>query len=84
METAYIPMISALPGPTAETEVAAARSGQRLYATAGITTAQEGATHAPQLAQLQRIAKAGGLIIDVVAYPFITDLDKITATRRRT
>lgn len=80
METAYIPMISALPGPTAETEVAAAKSGQKLYAAAGITTAQEGATHAPQLAQLQRIAKAGGLIIDVVAYPFITDLDKITAT----
>ena len=80
METAYIPMITALPGPTAETEVAAAKSGQKLYAAAGITTAQEGATHAPQLAQLQRIAKAGGLYIDVVAYPFITDVEKITAT----
>ena len=80
METAYIPMITALPGPTEETEVAAAKSGQRLYAAAGITTAQEGATHAPQLAQLQRVAKAGGLIIYVVAYPFITDIEKITAT----
>jgi predicted amidohydrolase YtcJ len=80
METAYIPMVAALPGPTAETEVAAAKAGQMLYAAAGITTAQEGATHAPQLAQLQRVAKAGGLFLDVVAYPFITDLDKITAT----
>jgi hypothetical protein len=38
METAYIPMVTALPGPTEETEVAAAKSGQRLYAAAGITT----------------------------------------------
>ena len=80
METAYIPMLTKLPGPTPETEVAAAKSGQLLYAAAGVTTAQEGATHAPQLAQLQRVAKAGGLIIDVVAYPFLTDIDTITAT----
>nr|WP_310522998.1 amidohydrolase [Polymorphobacter sp.] len=79
METAYIPMITALPGPTAETEVAAAKAGQLLYAAAGVTTAQEGATHAPQLAQLQRVAKAGGLFIDVVAFPFLTDVDKIAA-----
>jgi predicted amidohydrolase YtcJ len=79
METAYLPMIAALPGPTAETEVAAAKAGQMLYAAAGVTTAQEGATHAPQLAQLQRVAKAGGLIIDVVAYPFVTDIEKIAA-----
>ncbi len=29
----------------------------------------------PQVAQLQRIAKQGGFIIDVVAYPFMTDLE---------
>jgi len=80
METAYLPMLAALPTPTPETEVAAARAGQMLYAAAGITTAQEGATHAPQLAQLERIARAGGLFIDVVAYPFVTDIDKVTAT----
>jgi predicted amidohydrolase YtcJ len=80
METAYLPMISALPGPTPETEVAAAKAGQLLYAAAGVTTVQEGATHAPQLAQLQRVAKAGGLFLDVVAYPFLTDIEKITAT----
>jgi predicted amidohydrolase YtcJ len=77
MEAAYLPMFSKLPSPTPETEVAAAKAGQMLYATAGLTTAQEGATHATQLAQLQRIAKAGGLFIDVVAYPFITDIDAV-------
>lgn len=80
METAYLPMFSAMPSPTPETEVAAAKAGQMLYAAAGVTTAQEGATHAPQVAQLQRIAAQGGLFIDVVAYPFILDLDKVLET----
>ncbi len=80
METAYIPMFSAMPGPTPETEVAAAKAGQMLYAAAGITTAQEGATHAPQVALLQRVAKAGGLFIDVVTFPFMTDIDAVTKT----
>ena len=77
METAYLPMFSNMPGPTRETEVAAAKAGQNLYAAAGVTTAQEGATHTDQVEQLKRIAAQGGLFIDLVAYPFILDLDKI-------
>lgn len=77
METAYLPMFANMPGPTPETEVAAAKAGQMLYAAAGVTTAQEGATHAAQVEQLKRIAAQGGLIIDVITYPFILDLDKI-------
>ena len=77
MESAYLPVFSKLPSTTPETEVEAARKGQMVYAAAGITTAQEGATHAPQVEQLQRIAKQGGLFLDVVAYPFITDVEKV-------
>jgi predicted amidohydrolase YtcJ len=77
METAYLPMFSNMPSPTEDTEVAAAKAGQMLYAAAGVTTAQEGATHANQIEQLKRVAKADGLYIDVVAYPFILDLDKV-------
>jgi predicted amidohydrolase YtcJ len=84
METAYLQMFSNLPNPTRETEVAAAKAGQLLYAAAGITTAQEGATHAPQVEQLKRIAAQGGFIIDVVAYPFILDLDKVLETNPTT
>jgi len=80
METGYLPMIAALPTPTPATEVAAAKSGQLLYAAAGVTTAQEGATHLPQLATLQRVAKAGGFFIDVVAYPFMTELETLWQT----
>jgi len=77
MEAGYLPMHSKLPSPGPEQEMAAARSGQLLYAAAGVTTAQEGATTLPMLQQLQRVASQDGLIIDVIAYPFITDLDAI-------
>jgi predicted amidohydrolase YtcJ len=80
METAMLPLYTKLPVPTPETEMADARAGQMIYAAAGITTAHEGATHAPQLAMFQRIAAKQGLFIDVVAYPFMTDIDMITQT----
>ena len=75
METAYLPVVSALPKPAREQEIEFSRAGQSLYAAVGITTAQEGATHASDLEVMQRAAAAGVHLIDVVAYPFITDLD---------
>ena len=79
METAYLPIFASLPKPNAEQEVAWSRAGQMLYAAHGITTAQEGATHAPELALMQRAAAAGANIIDVIAYPFVTDFDSVLA-----
>ena len=80
MESAMLPMYEKLPVPTPETELGDARAGQLIYAAAGVTTAHEGATHAPQLAMFQRIAAAKGFFIDVVAYPFMTDIDNVTKT----
>ena len=77
MEAAYLPIFIQLPRPNAEQEVSWSRAGQMLYAAAGITTAHEGATNASQLALMQRAAAAGANIIDVIAYPFFTDLDKV-------
>lgn len=77
METGYLPMHAKMPSPGKEQELAAAKAGQMIYAAAGITTAQEGATTLPMLQQLQRVAAQDGLIIDVIAYPFITDLEAI-------
>lgn len=77
METAYLPIFASLPAPTAEQEVAWSKTGQLLYAAAGITTAQDGATHAADLALIQRATAAGANLIDVVVYPFITDLDAV-------
>ncbi len=80
METAYLPVFSNLPQPTKEQEIEFSRAAQMLYAESGVTTAHEGATHAADLAVMQRATAAGANIIDVVAYPFITDLDKIVAS----
>jgi predicted amidohydrolase YtcJ len=77
METAYLPVFSNLPQPTKEQEIEFSRAAQMLYAESGVTTAHEGATHAADLALMQRATAAGANVIDVIAYPFITDLDKI-------
>jgi hypothetical protein len=52
--------------------------GQMLYAVGG-NPAHEGASHLPQFQTMQRASDAGANIIDVVAYPFITDVDKVLA-----
>lgn len=77
METAFLPIFSSLPKPSPEQSMAALEQGQLIYAAAGITTAQEGATHMADLAILQRGAVEGKLFIDIVAYPFITEFDEV-------
>jgi predicted amidohydrolase YtcJ len=79
MEMAYLPVFNQLPHPDRDEEVAWSRAGQMLYAQAGITTAQEGLTHASDLELIQRVAGEGVQTIDIVAYPFILDLDKVLA-----
>jgi len=79
METAFLPIFAAMPKPTAAQEVAWSRAGQMLYAAAGITTAHEGATHAPDVELMYRAAEGGANLIDVVAYPFILELDEVLA-----
>jgi predicted amidohydrolase YtcJ len=77
METAFLPVFASLPKPTRAQEVEWSRAGQRLYAQAGITTAHEGATHADELEIMKRVSDKGANIIDIIAFPFITDLDKV-------
>ena len=77
METAFLPIFEKSESMTKEQEIEFTKAGQMLYAESGITTAQEGATHLSQLEIIKRASDAGANIIDVVAYPFITDVDKI-------
>jgi predicted amidohydrolase YtcJ len=77
METAFLPVLAVAETMTPEQEIAATKAGQMLYAKAGITTAHEGATHLPQFQTMKRAADAGANIIDVIAYPFVTDAEKI-------
>ena len=77
METAFLPIFAAMPKPTQSQEIAWSRAGQMLYAAAGITTAHEGATHAGDVELMYRAAEGGATLIDVVAYPFILELDEV-------
>lgn len=79
METAWIPLHEQLPASSPEQEPAQLKYAQDLYAAAGVTTAQDGATMAPQVEVLQRAADRGELFIDVISYPFIGDLEKVLA-----
>jgi predicted amidohydrolase YtcJ len=79
METAFLPVVAKSEPMTAQQELDATRAGQILYAENGVTTAHEGATHFPQIQTIKRASDAGANIIDIVAYPFITDADKVLA-----
>ncbi len=73
MEAAWMPIFANLPKPDDEELLSRFKDGQMIYAAAGVTTAQEGATPASDIELLQKAAKKGLLYIDVVAYPFVTE-----------
>jgi len=77
METAFLPIFSSMPKPGEAEMLERFRAGQEIYAAAGITTAQEGATHSKDLELLQKAAAQKRLFIDVVALPFITEAREI-------
>jgi predicted amidohydrolase YtcJ len=77
METAFLPIFSNLPKPSEAEMLDRLQAGQEIYAAAGITTAQEGATHAKDLELLQKGAAQKRLFIDVVALPFISAAKEI-------
>lgn len=77
METAYLPVVEKTAPMTVEQEIAWTKAGQLLYAEAGITTAHEGASHLAHIQTIKRATEAGANVIDVVAFPFITDVDNI-------
>jgi predicted amidohydrolase YtcJ len=77
MEMSYLPIFAAMPKPSEETQLAQLKEGQMLYAAAGVTTAQEGATHMPEVMTLERGAKENKLFIDVISYPLFTEMDTL-------
>lgn len=79
MESAFLQAHAQSETMTPEQEIAFSKAGQMLYAQAGMTTAHEGATNIGPLQTMKRVADAGANIIDVIAYPFITEVDGILA-----
>jgi predicted amidohydrolase YtcJ len=78
-ETAFLPIFSQVPGPGDDETLALLTAGQELYLREGITTAQEGATMKHQLDLLRILAGRGALKLDLVALPFITEIDAVFA-----
>lgn len=79
MEAAWMPIFTSLPRPSESELLRQFKAGQQIYAAAGITTAQEGATPAHDIELLKTAAQQGLLDIDVVAYPFITEAKAVFA-----
>jgi predicted amidohydrolase YtcJ len=77
MEAAWMPIFTNLPKPSDDELLTRFAEGQQIYAAAGITTAQEGATMAHDVELLERAAERGLLQIDVAAYPFITEAQSV-------
>ncbi len=80
MEAAWMPVFMNLPKPSEEELLTRFQEGQAIYAAAGITTAQEGATMRGDVALLQKAAAQGLLSIDVAAYPFVTEAQTVFKT----
>ena len=76
-ETAFLPIFARIPGPDDDETLALLESGQDFYLREGVTTAQEGATMKHQLDLLRTLADRGRLRLDVVALPFITEIDAV-------
>jgi predicted amidohydrolase YtcJ len=77
MEMSYLPIFAAMPKASQEEQLAQLQEGQMLYAAAGVTTAQEGATHMPEVTLLEKGAKENKLFIDVISYPLFTEMDTL-------
>ena len=82
METAFIKVFANLPQPTPEQVKEQVKSGQMLYAAAGITTAHEGASHMKDIKLFKQAAANNEFFIDLVSYPFITDYEEVMETYR--
>ncbi|AXE65681.1 amidohydrolase [Hyphomonas sp. CACIAM 19H1] len=67
-ETALYLAYAHLPQPVESQRLAGLSAVQALYASYGITTAQEGAAQGQNIADLQKVAARGDLYLDVVAY----------------
>lgn len=67
-ETALYLVYAHLPQPAESQRLAGIKAVQDLYASHGITTAQEGAAQAQNIADMRNVAARGDFYLDVVAY----------------
>ena len=74
METAFLPIFVHMPQPSEQQMLDTLDAAQQIYARVGVTTCQEGATHAADLDFLRKAGAQGRLYLDIVSLPFVFDL----------
>jgi len=74
METAFIPLFGNMPQPSERELLDTLDAAQQIYASAGVTTCNEGATYAKDVGFLRKAAAEGLLYLDVVSLPLILDM----------
>jgi predicted amidohydrolase YtcJ len=74
METAFLPIFGNMPQPSECELLDTLNEAQQIYASAGVTTCQEGATHAKDLKFLRTGAAEGLLYLDMVSLPLIFEI----------
>ncbi|MBW4467448.1 MAG: amidohydrolase [Pegethrix bostrychoides GSE-TBD4-15B] len=79
METAFLPVFGNMPQPSEQELLDTLDAAQQIYASAGVTTCQEGATHAKDLKFLQKGAEQGRFYLDVVSLPFVVEVPALVA-----
>jgi hypothetical protein len=66
-----------MPSPGASEILERVGASQQIYAAAGVTTVQEGATHSSDVERLKEAAAADRFYLDIVSYPFMTDVEEV-------
>jgi len=74
METAFLPVFANIPQPSEEELLNNLDAAQQIYASAGVTTCQEGATHAKDLAFLKKAAEQERFYLDIVSLPLVLEV----------
>jgi predicted amidohydrolase YtcJ len=77
METAFLPIFTAMPQPGEEELLDNLDAAQQIYARKGITTVQEGATNAKDLRLILKGGAQGRLYLDVVCLPLVLEVPKL-------
>jgi hypothetical protein len=77
METAFMPIFAEMPKPTERELLDTFHEAQQIYARVGVTTCQEGATHAADLKLLRKAADQKRLYLDVVCLPMVLEIPKL-------
>jgi predicted amidohydrolase YtcJ len=81
METAWFPVVAALPVAEGEARFDNVKLAQAFYASQGVTTAQEGYTSMEDFSLLKDAAQRGDLYLDLVALGGFQELEQFIAEK---